>query len=139
MRQVCSYDWAVHEDTFYTWLDLHPEFTEKYVRARERQADHFAAECIAIADDDERDLIECQGKDGNVYYKADSARVQRAALRINARQHQMARMSPRRWGERVSDGDEANMVPKAIIIVEGSGATATTARPPARSKEHPSE
>jgi hypothetical protein len=110
------------------------------VRARERQADRMAAECLEIADDTEHDTIIVTGKDGATYEKTDSARVQRAQLRVNARQWQMARMSPRRWGsDRVVDDNEGNVVPKAVIIVRDStagGAGAGAARQAAGREEH---
>ena len=90
------------------------------MRARERQADRMAAECLEIADDTEHDTIIVTGKDGATYEKTDSARVQRAQLRVNARQWQMARMSPRRWGDRVVTEHEGNVVPQAVIVVRDS-------------------
>ena len=38
------------EGTVYRWLEKHPEFQEKYIRARERQAERRAEELILIAD-----------------------------------------------------------------------------------------
>jgi hypothetical protein len=137
VHRICEEDWAPSEDTFYTWLHQHPEFSEKYVRARECQADHMAAEILEIADDTEHDTIIVTGKDGATYEKTDSARVQRAQLRVNARQWQMARMSPRRWGsDRVVDDNEGNVVPKAVIIVCDSGTGAGPPRQAVGREEH---
>jgi hypothetical protein len=38
------------QSAVYEWLEAHPEFAEKYVRARERQADLYAAQIVEISD-----------------------------------------------------------------------------------------
>jgi hypothetical protein len=124
VHRLCELDWTCSEKTFYDWLDQHPEFSQQYVRARERQADRMAAECLEIADDIESSLVAVPVKGGGEYLKADSAKVQQATLRVKARQWQMARMSPRRWGDRVVTEHEGNVVPQAVLIVRDSSSGA---------------
>ena len=38
------------ESMVYRWLEKYEEFREKYARAREKQAERYAAEIIALAD-----------------------------------------------------------------------------------------
>ena len=45
-------DWPC-EATVYNWLNAHPDFMEKYVRARARQADRNVDEIVTIADTEE--------------------------------------------------------------------------------------
>lgn len=73
------------QSTIYKWLSEHDEFSEKYRRARETQADYFADEMIGIADD-------CV---------PDAAEVAKAKLRIDARKWFVTKVAPRKYGERV--------------------------------------
>jgi hypothetical protein len=58
----------------------------------------------------------------------DSAvRVSRDTSRVKAHIWKAGRMAPRKWGELVNEQANVAAPPKAVIIVEGSGATATWA------------
>lgn len=75
------------QSTIYKWLSEHEEFSEKYRRARETQADYFADEMIGIAD-------ECI---------PDAAEVAKAKLRIDARKWYVTKVAPRKYGERITN------------------------------------
>src|SRR4051794_16693229 len=65
-------------------------------RARAAQADHFADEIIAIADDTSGDWIE---RDGELMVNHEH--IQRSRLRVDARKWLMARMAPKKYGDKV--------------------------------------
>lgn len=65
--------------TIFDWLNKHKEFTDKYARAREEQAELFADEIISIAD------MELD--------------PQRAKVRIDARKWVAAKLKPKKYGE----------------------------------------
>lgn len=71
--------------TIYKWLNEYPEFSDKYRRAREEQADYYADDIISIADN-------CT---------ADSAEVAKAKLRIDARKWYVTKVAPRKYADRV--------------------------------------
>ncbi|MFU2148819.1 hypothetical protein ACM55O_21220 [Hafnia paralvei] len=75
------------QSTIYKWLSEHEEFSEKYRRARETQADYFADEMIGIADS-------CI---------PDAAEVAKAKLRIDARKWYVTKVAPRKYGERITN------------------------------------
>lgn len=69
------------ERTIYQWLEKHPEFAQKYARARERQADRNADEIVTIADTEED--------------------PQRARVRMDARKWRASKLAPKRYGDKV--------------------------------------
>lgn len=75
------------QSTIYKWLSEQEEFSEKYRRARETQADYFADEMIGIADD-------CM---------PDGAEVAKAKLRIDARKWYVTKVAPRKYGDKITN------------------------------------
>lgn len=69
--------------TVYLWLRSFPEFLQQYARAREDQADTYAADTIAIAD------------------QAKPEEAQVARLRIDARKWYAGKIRPKVYGERI--------------------------------------
>ena len=75
--------------TIMEWLKAHDEFASMYRQAKEDQADTLADEIIAIAD---------SVKDAG---PADSAKVNAARLRVDARKWVAAKLKPKVYGDRV--------------------------------------
>ena len=87
-RQICRGDDMPVMSTLMKWL-TEPDkiaFSEQYARARDCQADFYADEIIDIADE----LGE--GVDSNA--------INIARLRIDSRKWKVARMSPRKYGDK---------------------------------------
>jgi hypothetical protein len=78
LAQACK---AMHcgTDTIYLWMNRCPENLERYVRAREDQAEYLADQIIEIADT-------CE--DAN-----------KARLQIDARKWTAAKLRPKRYGD----------------------------------------
>lgn len=75
--------------TIMEWLKAYDEFASMYRQAKEDQADTLADEIIAIAD---------SVKDAG---PADSAKVNAARLRVDARKWVAAKLKPKVYGDRV--------------------------------------
>ncbi len=73
------------QSSIYLWLSQHEEFSEKYRRARETQADYYADEMVGIADT-------CI---------PDSAEVAKAKLQIDARKWYVTKIAPRKYGDKI--------------------------------------
>lgn len=84
------------------WLHIHSEFRDQYARAREAQAEHWADEIIEISDDGTNDWTERQNKDGSTYEAIDSEHINRSRLRVDTRKWLMARMAPKKYGDKVT-------------------------------------
>ncbi len=48
LEAVCN-EININPDTVYSWLEGDPIFSDRYARARKRQAEHFADEVVVIA------------------------------------------------------------------------------------------
>lgn len=100
LRKIVQEDWAPSMFTILKWLDEKPAFSAQYVRARELQAEAMFEEIIDIAD--ESDVARVVTEDGEVDLKLDSTAVARNRLRVDARKWALARMSPKRYGEKIT-------------------------------------
>ena len=91
--------------TVLRWLAAHESFREQYAIARELQVDHFADEILEIADDGTNDWIKrSEGDDGSeaASQLADHEHISRSKLRVEARKWLMAKMAPRKYGDRLA-------------------------------------
>ena len=87
------------EATIYNWLVAHPEFLEKYTRAREQQAEVYAQEIIDIADDSTGDMTVDPETGAE---RLNSEHVQRSKLRIDARKWAASKLQPKKYGDRTA-------------------------------------
>lgn len=103
--------------TVYRWLQQDEDFREMYTRAREDQADTYADEIIAIADENP-ETVPVYDKDGQlIEVKIDSAFMQWQKNRIEARKWTAAKGKPRKYGDRQTiAGDMEN----PIAVTQGS-------------------
>jgi len=108
------------ENTVYRWKNQYPEFREKYMRAREDQAEHYAAEIIALADTPvvaEKRTIKADGSEEVVIGDA----VDRTRLQIDARKWYASKLAPKVFGDKVqtqitdADGGPVKFVVKSIL------------------------
>lgn len=76
------------------WLIKFPDFSAKYERAKEEQADHLADEIIAIADETIGDIK--KNEKGEEY--VDHENIQRSRLRVDARKFIAAKLKPKKYG-----------------------------------------
>ena len=102
--------------TIYVWLLRHPEFVERYTRAREEQAETHADEIVSIADETPQ-TKEIKDKDGNVIdITLDSAYIQWQKNRIEARKWNAAKQRPKKYGDRITHSGDDN----APVVVENN-------------------
>ena len=85
------------------WLGANPAFRDQYARAREMQAEHWADEIIEIADDVTNDYITKERGDGSKYEAVDGEHINRSRLRVDTRKWLMARLAPKKYGDRVTN------------------------------------
>lgn len=97
VRDVCRDADMPSSATFYHWLDADSEFLKQYLRAKEIQSDSIVAEALEIADTKEADNV-CD-EYGNI--KPNHEWIKRSELRVKTRQWIAARISPRKYGDKV--------------------------------------
>jgi len=99
LRAVCRSgdDWIPPESTFREWVDADPELAAHYARAREDREDVIFEECLIIADSQEGDVIEVDGRE-----VTNHDAIQRAKLRIDTRKWMLGKMQPKKYGDRAA-------------------------------------
>lgn len=92
--------------TIHVWLSQNPDFQEKYLRARESQADLIFDECLEIADSNNGDTF-VDSETGELKVNGDV--IQRAKLRVDTRMRMAGKLSPKKYGDSTTiKGDKEN-------------------------------
>ncbi len=120
MRTVCKDEKMPAMSTVFLWLRSDKDFSEQYETAKQESADAMAEEILDIADDGTNDWIEKEIKDKKTGKVIDTIEVfnnehvQRSRLRVDTRKFLMAKMKPKKYGDKLdvtSDGDKLTSVP----------------------------
>ena len=99
----------VKNSSFLRWVAESEEIAENYTRAMQLRQDALFDEIIEIADSQENDVS--IDADGNAIINHNI--VQRNKLQIDARKWSLAKMNPRKYGDKidvVSDGEKINQI-----------------------------
>jgi hypothetical protein len=111
LREVCRDERMPSRDTVRRWLRDKPEFQAQYALACQHRADAFADEIIEMADDGSNDWQERQhGPSVN------AENIQRSKLRIEARKWLMSKVAPRKYGEKLAIGGDADASPVKVEL-----------------------
>jgi hypothetical protein len=98
LRKICEDAEMPGKSTVMRWLHDHAEFRDQYARAREAQAEYWAEEIIQISDDDQHDAV-IDPETGAT--KQNSEFIARSRLRVDTRKWLMARMAPKKYGDKI--------------------------------------
>ena len=115
LRKILSQNGYPSSQTFYKWISEDEIKAKQYARACEVRSDLIFDEILEIADDPRQDAIVT---DNGIVMNTEF--VQRSKLRIDARKWVLAKMNPKKYGDKVENtivGDNE----KPIIINLGSG------------------
>ena len=86
LRKVCERQGMPNKATVFRWLAQHEDFRDQYAQATETRADAIFEEMFEIADE----------------VAEEAAAVGKARLRIDTRKWALARMNPKKYGDKVS-------------------------------------
>lgn len=105
LRKVCERQGMPNKATVFRWLAQHDEFRDQYVKATETRADGIFEEMFDIADE----------------VAEEAAAVGKARLRIDTRKWALARMNPKKYGDKVSQeidhkSSDGSMASKPTVI-----------------------
>lgn len=121
LREICRDDDMPSKSTVMRWLASNSEFRDQYACAREVQADYYAEEIIEISDDGSNDWMERRRSDGSSEEVENKEVLARSRLRVDTRKWLMARMAPKKYGDKITQevtgADGAALVP--IINITG--------------------
>lgn len=113
LRSICEDDGMPNATTVFLWLSKHEEFSKRYTRAREAQADAMLEEILTIADDGENDTY--TDDEGGVRVEHDV--IARSKLRVDTRKWAMSKLSPKKYGEKITQEHmgQVSLVPQINI------------------------
>jgi hypothetical protein len=101
LRQICSHPDMPDRTTVLRWVEDNDSFRNRYARAREACMDWYQEEILRIAFDDSGDLI----IDGDRVMSGHHV-VQRARLKVDTVKWVMAKLAPKKYGDRPEDNAE---------------------------------
>lgn len=104
--------------TVFRWLREIEQFRHQYTRAKEESADALADEMLDIADDSTNDWMERQLKDGSIERVPDQENIGRSRLRVDTRKWIASKLKPKKYGEKLALGGDADAPPIAFQRVE---------------------
>lgn len=104
LRSICRDDAMPALSTVFLWVSKHTEFSEQYRLAMASRADAMFEDMIDIADDGRNDYI----VNGEGEERFNTEHVQRSRLRLDTRKWMLARMLPKKYGDKIVDEDVGN-------------------------------
>jgi hypothetical protein len=100
LRGICRDESMPARSTVHLWLAKDAAFSDQYARACEVRAEELFDEMFEIADDATNDFM-AQGEDGA--WRVNGENVQRSRLRIDTRKWALARMNPKKYGDKITN------------------------------------
>lgn len=110
MRTVCKADDMPSMSAVFRWLRDYDDFKEQYARACEERTEAMAEDIIDIADEASRDFIETE--DGRQIPNNEA--IQRSKLRVDTRKWLMAKMKPKKYGDKL-EVDNTHRIVQPIL------------------------
>ena len=112
VKTICASEGMPSMQTVFKWLREQSSFAENYTRATAERADAVFEEMFAIADDGSNDTyIDDEGK-----VRVDTDIVNRSRLRIDTRKWALARMAPKKYGDKIETVHSGEVDVKQITV-----------------------
>jgi hypothetical protein len=112
--EVCRDPVMPHYSTVLRWVAKHPEFRDRYARAREVQLHVMAEEIVAIADDGKNDWMERNDPE-NPGFAANGEHIQRSRLRVDARKWLLSKLARDTYGDRTVNEHTGTVTLEALV------------------------
>ena len=122
LTTYCKQPGKPNYSTVMHWIWRESEFKEdfsiRYARAREQQAEYMSDQIIEIADDSSGDMVIKTDKKGRQFEALDHENVNRSRLRIDSRKWIASKLRPKKFGDassvKLSDEDGGPLIFKVI-------------------------
>jgi hypothetical protein len=104
LLNICKDKDMPSRESFYSWVASSDDLRKQYDQATTLRSDHYAEEILAIADDASDDELFVETTDGNgagAKRVCNNEFVQRSKLRIDARKWLLAKLTPKKYGDRI--------------------------------------
>ena len=114
VRSICEEDWAPGRRTIFVWLREQPEFKALYDIAVNERCEAYAEEIVAISDDGTNDWMATNDPE-NPGYRFNGESFQRSRLRVDTRKWIVAKMIPKRYGDKLAVGGAEDLPPLQTV------------------------
>jgi hypothetical protein len=101
--------------TFFIWLEEDENKSKQYARATELRAENMFEDILSIVDENTNDTITLE--DGKEIVNNDV--IQRARLRMDARKWMLAKMNPKKYGDKVQQEHSGEVTQNIISLGNG--------------------
>lgn len=101
------------------WASEDEDFAKRYARAMDVRTDRMAEEILDISDDGHNDWMEREDHD-----VVNGEHIQRSRLRVDARKWLMAKMMPKKYGDRTTLAGDPEAPLNVSVTVEDKRAAA---------------
>lgn len=86
LRAICALEAMPCMSSVFLWLTKYPDFSDNYAKAQKERSSAMFEEMFEIGDE----------------VKADPAEVSKAKLRVDTRKWALARMDPKKYGDKIT-------------------------------------
>lgn len=114
LNKICKDDAMPSKSTVFKWLTEIDGFSDRYVRAREAQADVLFDEILEIADDGLNDTY--TDAEGNERTNQDV--IARSRLRVDARKWMAGKLRPKKYGEKLELSGDPDRPLQTVVRIE---------------------
>lgn len=125
LREICSRDGFPGKATVMRWLQADEAFRDQYARAKEIGVEALAEDILDIADDARNDWMARKDPEGqNIGWIANGEAARRSQIRIDARKWLLAKLAPKKYGDKIETTHQAGDSIKSIVrTIVGGRAT----------------
>lgn len=120
LRTVCSEDNMPSAATVFKWMREHDEFLKQYEKAKQESTDAMAEDLLDIADDGTNDWVTKTNKDGSEYETVNAEVIARSRLRVDTRKWLMAKMKPKKYGDKLDMTSGGEKLEGLVIVRDKS-------------------
>lgn len=114
LRTACDREGMPDKATVFRWLRTNESFCDQYTRAKEQGTEALADEITDIADNGTNDWMEVEKGKGNFVTVLDREHVERSKLRIESRKWLLAKMRPKKYGDKLDMTTNGKDMPTPI-------------------------
>lgn len=122
LRAICREESMPSKASVFRWLGIHKEFSDQYAKAKEEQAELFADEIVNIVDTAANPLlvdgIPLLDSNGNPVMVTDTASINHARLKMDARKWVASKLKPKKYGDKLGIGGADDLPPLGIEVIE---------------------
>ncbi|SCY26399.1 hypothetical protein SAMN05216420_10438 [Nitrosospira sp. Nl5] len=109
-RTMCI-EAGISQRVLWNWLASDAELMRQYLRAKELCIDAYAEEIIEISDDGSKDTY----TDEKGREVIDREVIARSQLRIDARKWYASRLAPKKYGDKLLNGNDSGDIGKSVV------------------------